>query len=365
MKRRVQKPSEKFRTIFNFEWDASEDTSQEINPLYAKKHAPQLLFGRGFIGGIDIPTQEKTYRQINQKSRSNKADIEQRNEERKGEERYRALEKTLHWSKKEVHKMTERDWRIFREDHDLVIKGRRVPKPIRTWEEADLAQFLLRAIEDCNYKTPMEIQYQAIPIGISRRDMIGIAPTGSGKSCAFIVPLIDYLNQQPPLKEHNPEDGPYGVILSPTRELAIQINEEFIKLAKYSRLSSTVVVGGRNAEEQSNVLSRGAELIIGTPGRILECLQKRYTVLNQCFYVILDEADKMIAMDLEAAVAQILDAIPVSNMKSQIENETFIQENLIREGKKVYRITQMFSATMPTQLERLAQKYIYIYIYKV
>ncbi len=103
-------------------------------------------------------------------------------------------------------------------------------------------------------------------------------------------------------------------------------------------------------------MSRGTDVIIGTPGRIKECLEKRYTVLNQCLYVILDEADLMIDMGFEEDVKHILDAIPVS-MKADTEAEQAVQLEEMLQGLKTYRITQMYSATMPQSLEKLAKKY--------
>ena len=106
------------------------------------------------------------------------------------------------------------------------------------------------------------------------------------------------------------ENGPYALIMAPTRELAQQIELEFKKLTNQTRLRSVVVVGGKSVQEQGSVISRGVEIVIGTPGRIEDCLDKRLLVLNQCYFVILDEADKMIEMDLEESVNNILSSIP-------------------------------------------------------
>jgi ATP-dependent RNA helicase DDX23/PRP28 len=116
---------------------------------------------------------------------------------------------------------------------------------------------------------------QAIPIGLQMRDMIGLAPTGSGKSCAFLLPLISFLSRMPPIRNNLIEDGPYSIIMAPTRELAIQIDKEFQKLTRDTLLRSVVVVGGKSVEEQGSVISRGVEVIIGTPGRIEDLLNRR------------------------------------------------------------------------------------------
>ena len=154
--------------------------------------------------------------------------------------------------------MTERDWRIFREDNDIIIKGGRVPYPIRYWNEAVLPQIILDAISRLGYAKPTPIQMQTIPIGLERKDLIGIAPTGSGKSAAFLVPLINYLLTLPIQDDMTCKDGPYALILTPSRELAIQIEEEFQvimliyivkRLSIGTNIRSFVVVGGRREED--------------------------------------------------------------------------------------------------------------------
>lgn len=195
--------------------------------------------------------------------------------------------------------MTDRDWRIFREDNSIIIKGGRVPKPMREWSDYSLPQYIMDALTRLKYKTPTAIQMQAIPIGMERKDMIGIAPTGSGKSCAFLIPLITHLRNLPPIGYERAQDGPYALIMLPTRELAIQVEKEFQNLTVGLGIRSFVIVGGKQIEDQMFMLQKGVELIIGTPGRLKEAIQKKYMVFEQCSYVILDEADEMIDMGLE------------------------------------------------------------------
>jgi ATP-dependent RNA helicase DDX23/PRP28 len=226
---------------------------------------------------------------------------------------------TKHWSEKPLEKMTDRDWRIFREDHEIIIKGGRVPRPIRDWCEAELPQVLHDNIKNLNYKKPTSIQVQAIPVGLTRRDLIGLAPTGSGKTAAFLIPLINYLSTLPPITSDIAEEGPYGLIVTPTRELAVQIHSDFQKMSAGTKLRSTVVVGGKSIEEQSMNIRKGVELLVGTPGRLKDALESRYTVLNQCTYVLIDEADRMMDMGLEEPLQYILDCIPTTNLTSDRE----------------------------------------------
>jgi ATP-dependent RNA helicase DDX23/PRP28 len=255
--------------------------------------------------------------------------------------------------------MSERDWRIFREDNDIIIKGGRVPHPMRTWEEGNiLPDDIFKAIHDAGYKKPSPIQMQGIPIGLDKRDMIGLAPTGSGKSAAFLIPLIIYLQSLPPMSSMSADLGPYAIIIAPSRELAIQIHEEFGKFAKYTKFRAVCLVGGRSAEDQAMQLGIGVDVIIGTPGRIQDCLERHFTTLQQCHYVVLDEADKMIKENFEESLNYILDCIPDTNLKSEDEKIAELQEKECIQGVKKYRITMMFSATMSPALEKLARKYL-------
>ncbi|ANQ08827.1 Snrnp protein [Plasmodium coatneyi] len=420
-KKKMQKPSEKFRNIFNFEWDQSEDTSRnDTNPLYQNRLEPQLLFGRGYIAGIDVREQRKknnfydklVQNRINfsvkkgaMEDSSLKKDLHHRggtktssnsehatsnhvgmsdlantpnpmehltnpnnhslSRSKTGEFIYEPKVNNIivdvhnkHWSEKKREEMTDRDWRIFREDNEIYIKGGIVPAPIRRWEESNLSNDLLKAIKKAKYEKPTPIQMQAIPIALEMRDLIGIAETGSGKTAAFVLPMLSYVKQLPPLTYETSQDGPYALIIAPSRELAIQIFDETNKFASYCSCRTVAVVGGRNAEAQAFELRKGVEIIIGTPGRIQDCLEKAYTVLNQCNYVILDEADRMMDMGFEESVHFILDKIPTSNLKSEDEALALQEEMMAKAGHRLYRLTQMFSATMPPAVERLSRKYL-------
>ncbi|EUD68307.1 hypothetical protein C922_01327 [Plasmodium inui San Antonio 1] len=445
-KKKMQKPSEKFRNIFNFEWDQSEDTSRnDTNPLYQNRLEPQLLFGRGYIAGIDVREQRKKnnfYDKLVQnrinfsvkkgatEENSLKKDLHHRGSGTKagtnsdnaassgwtngtsdrctngasdrwtngtsnhlgmsalantpnpmehltnpnnhslsrsktGEFIYEPKVTNIiqdvqnkHWSEKKREEMTDRDWRIFREDNEIYIKGGIVPAPIRRWEESNLSSDLLKAIKKAKYEKPTPIQMQAIPIALEMRDLIGIAETGSGKTAAFVLPMLSYVKHLPPLTYETSQDGPYALIIAPSRELAIQIYDETNKFASYCSCRAVAVVGGRNAEAQAFELRKGVEIIIGTPGRIKDCLDKAYTVLNQCNYVILDEADRMMDMGFEDSVHFILDKIPTSNLKSEDDALALQEEMMAKAGHRLYRLTQMFSATMPPAVERLSRKYL-------
>ncbi|KAI3916878.1 hypothetical protein MKW98_014339 [Papaver atlanticum] len=360
-KKRVIKPSEKFR--FSFDWENTEDTSRDMNALYQNPHEAQLLFGRGFRAGMDRREQKKLAAKNEKELREEirkKDGIEERPEDlaiqRQKEEAadlYDTFDMRIdrHWSDKKLEEMTERDWRIFREDFNISYKGSKIPRPMRNWRESNLSTELLKAVEKVGYKTPSPIQMAAIPLGLQQRDVIGIAETGSGKTAAFVLPMLTYISRLPPISEENEAEGPYAVVMAPTRELAQQIEDETVKFAHYLGIKVVSIVGGQSIEEQGFKIRQGCEVVIATPGRLIDCLERRYAVLNQCNYVVLDEADRMIDMGFEPQVMGVLDAMPSSNLKPENEDEEL-------DAKRIYRTTYMFSATMPAAVERLARKYL-------
>ena len=254
--------------------------------------------------------------------------------------------------------MSERDWRIFREDFDIRIQGGRAVLPLRYWREAAFPAEIIKALADVGYDNPSPIQRQAIPIGMDCRDIIGIAETGSGKTCAFLVPLLCYMLKLPKHQiKRCGDEGPLAVVMAPTRELAMQIEEECIRLAKFTSFQTVCIVGGQSIEEQSIKLRKGVEIVIGTPGRMVDCIENNFLVLNQCNYVVLDEADRMIDMGFEPQVVQVLEAMG-GLLKSEDEAQAEREIAGSKEGTAIYRVTAMFSATMPPEVERIARTFL-------
>ncbi|XP_065053585.1 probable ATP-dependent RNA helicase DDX23 [Rhopilema esculentum] len=348
---------------FVFDWDAGEDTSADYNPLYSKKHEVQL-FGRGHIAGIDVKSQKKTqsqfYDDLLEKRRTEveKSQAVKRFKtvaEKETEKEY----KERHWTKKPLEEMTTRDYRIFREDFHISCKGGNIPKPIRYWKESGLPRDILDIIDDLSYKDPTPIQRMAIPIGLQNRDIIGIAETGSGKTAAFVIPLLVWIMGLPASERDTGDQGPFAIILAPTRELAQQIDEETQKFAKKLGIRTVNIIGGLSREDQGFQLRMGCEIVIATPGRLIDVLENRYLVLSQCSYVVLDEADRMIDMGFEPDVQRILEFLPVTNIKPDTDDAENVEKltlNMLSKGR--YRQTVMFTATMPPQVERLARAYL-------
>jgi ATP-dependent RNA helicase DDX23/PRP28 len=349
---------------FNFEWDLEEDTSTDHSPLY-QGQIEANFYGRGKLGGFGEAQMEKNaleYRKaVEQGDKtfgSKRArEMEELDKMRREEGKRMALDK--HWSQKKLGDMMERDWRIFKEDFQISTKGGSVPNPMRSWEESGLPAKLQEVIDRIGYTEPTPIQRAAIPISLNSRDLIGVAVTGSGKTAAFLLPLLVYISELPPLDDLTKNDGPYSIILAPTRELAQQIEIEARKFATPLGFTCVSIVGGHSIEEQAYKLRDGAEIVIATPGRLIDCLERRLLVLSQCCYIIMDEADRMIDMGFEEPVNKILDALPVANEKpdsDMAENSQAMSRPL--GGKDRYRQTMMYTATMPAAVERIARKYL-------
>jgi ATP-dependent RNA helicase DDX23/PRP28 len=344
---------------FNFEWNEEEDTSFDYNPIYQQR-AEATFFGRGKLGGFTEEATEHSSQKFieamierDPESGRQRADQMLQMERHKREEGSRAqLDK--HWSEKKLEHMRERDWRIFKEDFNIATKGGAIPNPMRNWAESGLPDKILRLVEQIGYTEPSAVQRAAIPIALQCRDLIGVAVTGSGKTASFVLPLLVYISQLPPLGPMNRADGPYAIVLAPTRELAQQIEVETRKFAGPLGYRTAVIVGGHSIEEQAFQMRDGVEIVIATPGRLVDCIERRMLVLSQCTYVIMDEADRMIDMGFEEPVNKILDALPVNNEKP--DNDLAEDPNAMKRG--MYRQTMMYTATMPTAVNRIAQKYL-------
>jgi ATP-dependent RNA helicase DDX23/PRP28 len=255
--------------------------------------------------------------------------------------------------------MRERDWRIFKEDFNISTKGGAIPNPMRSWSESGLPKRLLDVVDHVGYTEPSPVQRAAIPIALQNRDLIGVAVTGSGKTAAFLLPLLVYISELPALNEATKNDGPYAIVLAPTRELAQQIEVEAKKFATPLGFTCVSIIGGHALEEQAYNLRNGAEIIIATPGRLVDCIERRVLVLSQCCYIIMDEADRMVDMGFEDSVNKILDALPVTNEKPDTDDaENPLEMSKHLGGKDRYRQTMMYTATMPTAVERIARKYL-------
>jgi ATP-dependent RNA helicase RhlE len=162
------------------------------------------------------------------------------------------------------------------------------------FSDLNLNKPLLKAIFEKNYETPTKVQIQTIPLVLAKKNVIASAQTGTGKTAAFALPILQLLFHQ---QDTNKEQKKIrALIVSPTRELAVQINEEFTDYSKYTKLSSTVVYGGISIDAQKKVLKKGVDILIATPGRLLELCKQEIVDLSTIEILVLDEADLMLDM---------------------------------------------------------------------
>ncbi|KAL1745621.1 P-loop containing nucleoside triphosphate hydrolase protein [Schizophyllum fasciatum] len=355
-KRKIRKMNDR---KFVFDWDTQDDTAADAAPIAVEGQAGgALMFGRGHVAGMDM-TGGDNHADAMERRRATKSGADER-----------------HWSEKALHEMKERDWRIFREDFSIAARGGQIPHPLRSWKESEIPTSILDVIETIGYKEPSPIQRQAIPIGLQNRDIIGIAETGSGKTAAFVIPLLSFISAVAPLTDENRHLGPFALILAPTRELAQQIEVETRKFASGLGYTCVSIVGGRSVEEQQFNLREGAEIIIATPGRLKDVLERHVLVLSQCRYVVMDEADRMVHLGFEPDLNFILDQLPAETMAGEEAGDMMVVDDsrkhrhddhamdidgdqrmkLVKKGRT--RVTTLFSATMPPAVERLARKYL-------
>ena len=196
-----------------------------------------------------------------------------------------------------------------------------------SFSELGLADPIQRALNTRNHVIPTPIQARAIPELLAGKDMLGIAQTGTGKTAAFALPILHQLSRK---RGNNGPRGPRALILAPTRELAIQIGEEFRAYGKHLPLRQTVIFGGVNQKSQVNALIRGVDIVVATPGRLLDLMNQRRLSLGAVEFLVLDEADRMLDMGFVRDVRKIISAAPKT------------------------RQSLLFSATMPGEIARLS-----------
>ena len=201
-----------------------------------------------------------------------------------------------------------------------------------TFKELNISKPILKALTNKGYETPTPIQEQAIPVALAGRDLLGIAQTGTGKTAAFAIPIIQNLNQ-PQTKGKKREIK--ALILTPTRELAIQIDECFSEYSQYADLYHTVVFGGVNQNPQVEKLRRGVDILIATPGRLLDLIAQKHIRLDHIQHFVLDEADRMLDMGFIHDIRRLLPLLPKCKQ------------------------TLFFSATMPQEIASLSKSILY------
>jgi superfamily II DNA/RNA helicase len=198
-----------------------------------------------------------------------------------------------------------------------------------SFADLGLSDPLLRAVNESGYDTPTPIQAQAIPSVLMMRDLIGIAQTGTGKTASFVLPMIDILAEGRARARM-----PRSLILEPTRELAAQVAENFEKYGKYHKLSMALLIGGVQMGDQVKALEKGVDVLIATPGRLMDLFERGKILLTGCNLLVIDEADRMLDMGFIPDIENICTKLPAN------------------------RQTLLFSATMPAPIKKLADKFL-------
>ena len=201
--------------------------------------------------------------------------------------------------------------------------------PAITFDDLGLSEDTLRAVKEGGYNTPTPIQAQAIPEVLKGRDILGIAQTGTGKTAAFVLPMIDIL-----AAGRARARMPRTLILEPTRELAAQVAENFDKYGKYQKLTKALLIGGVSFGDQDALLARGVDVLIATPGRLLDHFERGKLLLTGVQVMVVDEADRMLDMGFIPDIERIFKLTPFT------------------------RQTLFFSATMPPEITRLTEQFL-------
>ncbi|XP_022749703.1 DEAD-box ATP-dependent RNA helicase 52C-like [Durio zibethinus] len=232
------------------------------------------------------------------------------------------------------------------EDIPVQASGENIPPPVETFAEIDLGDGLKQNIRKCKYLKPTPIQRHAIPIAVAGRDLMACAQTGSGKTAAFCFPIIcGVLKDQLLLacRDGRPVACPLALILAPTRELSCQIHEEAKKFAYRTGVKIVVAYGGKPISQQLRNLEKGVDILVATPGRLVDMIERAKLSLGMIKYLALDEADRMLDMGFEPQIRKIVEKMDMPPPGT--------------------RQTMLFSATFPDEIQRLASDFLSDYVF--
>ncbi|GLC43085.1 hypothetical protein PLESTB_000864700 [Pleodorina starrii] len=239
---------------------------------------------------------------------------------------YAPFAKDFYEEATEIGKMTDAEVAANRRELEIRVSGFDVVRPVRSFGQCGFDSELLATIKRAGFEKPTPIQAQALPVALSGRDVLGIAKTGSGKTASFVLPMLVHIMDQPELAKG---EGPIGLLLAPTRELAEQIHKETRRFAKPYGLRVAAAFGGLSKYEQFKALKGGSEVAVATPGRMIDLIRMKACGLARVTYLVFDEADRMFDMGFEPQVRSLL---------GQVRPD---------------RQTLLFSATMPRKVEQL------------
>ncbi len=223
------------------------------------------------------------------------------------------------------------------------------------FEELNIIAPVLRALKEENYTQPTSIQEQAIPLILEKKDLMGSAQTGTGKTAAFAIPILQqvYLDRH----HHGKRRKIRALILTPTRELAVQIGESFSTYGKYTGIKNTVVFGGVSQRAQTNALRNGVDVLIATPGRLMDLMDQGFVRLNDIEYFVLDEADRMLDMGFIHDIRKIINKLP--GERQSLFFSATLPENIIALSKTILNNPEKVEVSPASPTAETIQQYLY------
>jgi ATP-dependent RNA helicase RhlE len=222
------------------------------------------------------------------------------------------------------------------------------------FEDLNLHPTLLKAIKDQNYTQPTAIQERAIPIILKKNDVLGSAQTGTGKTAAFALPILHHLINE---KQQTGKKRIRTLVVTPTRELAIQIGENFTDYSKYNDISNTVIFGGVKQGNQTNILKRGVDVLVATPGRLLDLMGQGYISLNDVKYFVLDEADRMLDMGFIHDIKKLLEKLP--KQRQSLFFSATMPKSILELSNTILQNPQKVEVHQTSTTAETIQQYIY------
>jgi ATP-dependent RNA helicase RhlE len=225
-----------------------------------------------------------------------------------------------------------------------------------TFKDLNLSPEIMKALDDAGYTSPTPIQEQAIPIALQNKDVLGCAQTGTGKTAAFTIPMLELMGKK---KAEDRKRKVRGLIVTPTRELAIQIGESFREYGKYTNLNCVVIFGGVKQGKQTSALKNGADVIVATPGRLLDLMQQGFISLSDIEHFVLDEADRMLDMGFIHDVKKLLKVLP-KKRQSLFFSATMAPDIIKLSNEILYQPTEVAVTPKSSTAEKINQSIYFV-----
>ena len=220
------------------------------------------------------------------------------------------------------------------------------------FKDLNLRPTLLKAVKDQNYTHPTAIQQQAIPLVLKKQDVLGSAQTGTGKTAAFALPILHHL-----INEKSNNSKIRALVVTPTRELAIQIGENFTDYSKYNTIKNTVIFGGVKQGSQTNELAKGVDVLVATPGRLLDLMGQGFISLKDIGYFVLDEADRMLDMGFIHDIRKILNELPKE--RQSLFFSATMPKNIVGLSSQILKSPKQVSVNPVSSTAETIQQFIY------